>query len=87
MASGRSQEQQREHCTHRVIAFETDGLDDGICHLLDRNLIFFTNREDDRVDLVVLAQLPQKQLGKVTRVDELTQGLASAGHDKGSAVL
>lgn len=43
--------------------------------------------EDDGLDVVVLAELPDEELGEVARVDELPQGLAGAGDDEGRAVL
>ena len=43
--------------------------------------------ENDGLDVVVLAQLPDKQLREVTRVDELPQRLARAAHDERRTVL
>jgi hypothetical protein len=44
-------------------------------------------REDERGDLLVLAKGPDEELGKITRVDELTKGTTGTGHDEGGSVL
>ena len=43
--------------------------------------------QDDGLDVIVLAQLPDEQLREVVRVDELPQGLAGAEHDERRPVL
>ena len=79
--------QDGEAGTHRVLAGEADSLDDRVGDLLDRDLLLLANGEDDRVNLVVLLELPDEQLGEVARVDELAQGLARARDDERRAVL
>lgn len=44
-------------------------------------------RKNDGVDLVVLLELPDEELGEVARVDELAEGLASSRDDKRRVVL
>lgn len=39
-------------------------------------------RQDQRLDVIVLPQHPNEQLGKVSRVDELSKGLAGPGDDE-----
>ena len=43
--------------------------------------------EDNGLDAVVLAQLPDEQFCEVPRVDELPQRLAGARDDEGCAIL
>ena len=43
--------------------------------------------ENERLNVIVLAQLPDEELRKVSRVDELTQWLSRSANDEGSAVL
>lgn len=43
--------------------------------------------KNDRLDVVVLAQLPDEELGEVSRVDELSQWLACSADDEGGIVL
>lgn len=70
-----------------IISFESNFFDNCIGDLLDAHLLVLTDRENQWFDVVVVAQLPDEELGKVTRVDELSQRLSGTGDDKWCSVL
>jgi len=70
-----------------VLSLEVNSTNNGISNILDRNLILLTHRENDRLGFLVFTQDPDEELGKITRVDELTEGLASTTNNERSVVL
>jgi hypothetical protein len=70
-----------------VVPVVPNGLDDGVRNLLDRHLFVFSHGEDDGRDVVVLAELPDEELGEIPRVNELPERLAGAGNDEWGLVL
>ncbi len=70
-----------------VLAREAHRADDRIRGLPDAHLLVLADGEDERLDVVVLAQHPDEELREVARVDELPQGLAGSPHDVRRAVL
>ena len=58
-----------------------------IHHIADRHFLVFSHREDDGLDLLVLAHHPQDQFSHVHIVDELTKRLSRAPHTHRFAAL
>ena len=59
-----------------ILTLEAHSLDDRVRDILDRHLLVLADRENERLDVVVVAQLPDEELREVARVDELAEGLA-----------
>jgi hypothetical protein len=73
--------------TYCIIPLEPDGTHDRVRDFPDAHLLILADGEDDGLDIVVLAQLPNEEAREVVRVDELAQRSARAGNDKGRVVF
>ena len=70
-----------------VLSLEAHSLDDRVRDILDRHLLVLADRENERLNVVVIAQLPDEELREVARVDELPERLARAPDDERRVVL
>ena len=60
------------------LPLEVSGLHDHVNHLTDGNLSILIHTEQDRLDLVVIAESPESEAAQVLGENELAEGLASA---------
>ena len=70
-----------------VLSLEAHSLDDRVRDILDRHLLVLADRENERLNVVVVAQLPDEELREVARVNELPERLARAPDDERRVVL
>jgi len=61
--------------------------DDRICELSDADFVLFVDGEDDWLDALVFAQLPDEELGEIARVYKLAQWRPVTQDLEWSAVL
>jgi hypothetical protein len=69
------------------LALKVVGVEDHPADGLDADLVLLVDRENDGLDLLVLARRPDEELGQIERVDELTEGLPRSPDFKGLALL
>lgn len=66
-----------------VLALEVHRAHDCVCERLDGDLLLFADGEDDGLDGVVLAELPDEELREVAGVDELPEWLSCPTDNEG----
>merc|ERR1712065_104002 len=64
------------------LAFKPDGLEDRECGVLDGDLLVLSDREDDGLRVLVVAEDPEDELPEVLVVDKLAERRARAPDDK-----
>ena len=73
--------------THLDFARKAERLDDLLRDVADAHVVVLADGKDDRLDVVVLAQLPYEHLCEVVREHELAQRLPRPRDDERRAVL
>lgn len=64
--------------------YKNEAVSDPLTHI-DR--FYKLTGKNDGINLGVLSQLPDEELGKITRVNELSEGLSGSRNDEGGVVL
>lgn len=72
---------------YHKLALKVKSLGDGLRNLHNGNLFLLADRKNDGVDLLVLAEGPDKEARKILGKDKLAKGLARSPDSKVLALL
>lgn len=75
------------YVTYSIFALEIHCLDNTVSNVLNGDFVFLTNRQDNGINFLILSQSPDKELGQITRINELTKRLTGTPNNKRGIVF